>query len=72
MKPFLDQDFLLTTDTAKRLYHGIAAACPIIDYHCHLNPRETARRGRCPHRPYPISTERADVGIRPYAKWRTT
>ena len=40
MKPFLDQDFLLTTDTARRLYHEIAAVCPIIDYHCHLNPRE--------------------------------
>ena len=40
MKAFLDQDFLLTTDTARRLYHEIAAPCPIIDYHCHLNPQE--------------------------------
>ncbi len=40
MKSFMDRDFLLTTETAKRLYHGIAAELPIIDYHCHLNPRE--------------------------------
>ena len=36
----MDKDFLLTTETAKRLYHGIAAELPIIDYHCHLNPKE--------------------------------
>ena len=40
MQAFMDGDFLLTTDTAKRLYHGAAEACPIIDYHCHINPRE--------------------------------
>ena len=40
MKKFMDQDFLLTTETAKRLFHETAAACPIIDYHCHINPRE--------------------------------
>jgi glucuronate isomerase len=37
---FLDKDFLLTTDTAKRLYHNHAEDMPIIDYHCHLNPVE--------------------------------
>ena len=37
---FLDKDFLLNTETAKRLYHEAAEACPIIDYHCHINPRE--------------------------------
>ncbi|MFC6169596.1 glucuronate isomerase [Loigolactobacillus jiayinensis] len=37
---FLDKDFLLTTDTAKRLYHQHAEGMPIIDYHCHLNPVE--------------------------------
>lgn len=37
---FLDDDFLLTTDWARRLYHGYAEPQPIIDYHCHLNPRE--------------------------------
>ena len=42
MKRFMDADFLLTTDTAKRLYHDVAAKCPIIDYHCHLSPKEIA------------------------------
>ena len=37
---FLDKDFLLYTDTAKKLYHEAAESCPIIDYHCHINPRE--------------------------------
>ena len=40
MKPFLDKDFLLNTPMAKKLYHDAAAACPIIDYHCHISPRE--------------------------------
>jgi len=40
MKTFMDKDFLLTTETAKRLYHEAADGCPIIDYHCHINPRE--------------------------------
>ena len=40
MKPFMDKDFLLTTGTAKRLFHEAAAGCPILDYHCHINPRE--------------------------------
>jgi glucuronate isomerase len=38
MKPFLDDDFLLDSETAARLYHDYAAAEPIIDYHCHLSP----------------------------------
>lgn len=42
MKKFMDQDFLLTTETAKALYHNYAADLPIIDYHCHINPREIA------------------------------
>ena len=37
---FLDRDFLLNTETAKKLYHEAAESCPIIDYHCHINPRE--------------------------------
>lgn len=37
---FLDKDFLLNTDTARRLYHEASADCPIIDYHCHIDPRE--------------------------------
>jgi len=42
MKEFLDQDFLLENDTAKRLYHEVAAPLPIIDYHCHLDPAQIA------------------------------
>ena len=40
MKKFMDQDFLLSTETAKHLYHDYAAKMPIIDYHCHLSPQE--------------------------------
>lgn len=42
MKAFMDKDFLLSTDTAKELYHGVAANVPILDYHCHINPQEIA------------------------------
>jgi len=42
MKKFLDQDFLLENDTAKGLYHEVAAPLPIIDYHCHLDPAQIA------------------------------
>ena len=42
MKAFLDEDFLLDTDTAKELYHGTAERMPILDYHCHVSPREIA------------------------------
>lgn len=40
MKPFMDADFLLSTPTAKVLYHDWAAAMPIVDYHCHVDPRD--------------------------------
>ena len=40
MKTFLDQDFLLKSDAAKKLYHDYAAAMPIADYHCHIDPKE--------------------------------
>ena len=40
MTPFMDADFLLKTQTAKTLYHDHAEKMPIIDYHCHINPRE--------------------------------
>ncbi len=40
MKEFMDKDFLLTTETAKKLYHEHAENMPIIDYHCHLQPKE--------------------------------
>ena len=40
MKSFISEDFLLTTEAARRLYHEHAARMPIFDYHCHLNPKE--------------------------------
>ena len=40
MKAFMDKDFLLSTETARRLYHETAAKCPIIDYNCHLSPKQ--------------------------------
>ena len=40
MKAFMDKDFLLSTETAKKLYHEYAAVMPVLDYHCHLNPQE--------------------------------
>ena len=40
MKTFLNKDFLLDTDTAKTLYHDFAAKNPIVDYHCHVSPKE--------------------------------
>ena len=43
MKQFMDQDFLLSTETAKTLFHEHAAKMPILDYHCHINPEEIAK-----------------------------
>ncbi len=37
---FMDQDFLLGGETARYLYHRHAEGMPIIDYHCHIDPRE--------------------------------
>ena len=45
MKAFLDDDFLLTTPTARRLYQ-VACSMPILDYHCHLDPKEIAQDRR--------------------------
>ncbi len=42
MKAFMDQDFLLNTQTARELYHDYAEQTPILDYHCHINPQEIA------------------------------
>ena len=38
--PFLNENFLLDTETARRLYHTVAINQPIIDYHNHLVPKE--------------------------------
>ena len=43
---YMDEDFLLTTKTARELYHRHAEKMPIIDYHCHLPPREIAEDKR--------------------------
>lgn len=40
MKAFMDKDFLLDTDAAKKLFHEFAENMPICDYHCHLSPKE--------------------------------
>lgn len=48
MKDFMGEDFLLQSDTAKELF----AACrnePIVDYHCHLSPKEIAENKKMPN-----------------------
>ena len=40
MKQFMDKDFLLSTEAAQMLYHQFAENMPILDYHCHINPKE--------------------------------
>ena len=45
-RPFIHDDFLLTTDAARELYHAHAEKMPIVDYHCHLPPREIAEDRR--------------------------
>ena len=44
--PFIHEDFLLSTKTARKLYHQYAEAEPIFDYHCHLSPRDIAANRR--------------------------
>ncbi len=44
--PFLTENFLLQNDQAIALYHGFARDLPIIDYHCHLPPRQIAEDHR--------------------------
>jgi glucuronate isomerase len=43
---FIHDDFLLTAKTASRLYHRYAADQPILDYHCHLSPKDIAENRR--------------------------
>ena len=42
MKSFLDENFLLQTETAKKLFHDFAGNMPVIDYHCHLPVQQIA------------------------------
>ena len=46
MKAFMNEEFLLTTETASRLFHEHAEHCPIIDYHNHLSPKDIFNRRR--------------------------
>lgn len=46
MKKFITPDFLLNTETGKRLYHDHAASLPILDYHCHLSAQQIAENHR--------------------------
>jgi len=48
MKNFMDNNFLLSTATAQKLYHEAASGEPIFDYHCHLIPKEIAEDRRFP------------------------
>lgn len=40
MKEFMDRDFLLENETAKHLFHDYAEDMPLVDYHCHISPKE--------------------------------
>ncbi len=44
--PFIHEDFLLSSKTARRLYHEYAQDEPILDYHCHLSPHDVAANRR--------------------------
>ncbi len=41
-KPLITDDFILETDSARTLFHDYAERMPIVDYHCHLSPKEVA------------------------------
>ena len=43
MKSFIHDDFLLTNETAKELYHNAAETMPIIDFHNHLSPKKSMK-----------------------------
>lgn len=42
MVKFMSEDFMLSGSTARKLYHGYAENMPIIDYHCHIDPKQIA------------------------------
>src|ERR1700688_4989303 len=46
MTGFLTEDFLLSNDAARRFYHQFAASQPILDYHCHLSPKDISENRR--------------------------
>jgi glucuronate isomerase len=49
MNDFLGDNVLLSTDTGVRLYHEVAATCPIVDVHNHLSPQDIATNRVWPH-----------------------
>lgn len=46
MKAFMNEDFLLESQPARRLFHDWAEKMPIVDYHCHIDPRDIAEDRR--------------------------
>src|SRR6201988_4210508 len=46
MNGFVTENFLLSNDTARRLYRQFAAPQPILDYHCHLSPQDISENRR--------------------------
>ena len=40
MNSFMNEDFMLKNETAKRLFHNYAEKMPLVDYHCHISPKE--------------------------------
>ena len=65
MKAFMDRDFLLSTETANKLFHTYAETMPILDYHCHINPQEIAedsgRLGRLFSSPQERAMEKSEA-----------
>ena len=49
MKNFMDSEFLLNTEPARMLYHTFAENAPIIDYHCHIDPKEIYENRQYPN-----------------------
>ncbi|TLX78120.1 glucuronate isomerase [Labilibacter sediminis] len=43
LNPIVQENFLLQSEVARELYHDFAAKMPIIDYHCHLSPKDIAQ-----------------------------
>ena len=40
MRKFMDEDFLLQSETARHLFHDIAEHLPLVDYHCHISAKD--------------------------------
>ena len=40
MNSFMNEDFMLKNETAKKLFHNYAEKMPLVDYHCHISPKE--------------------------------